>query len=41
VTGTAVNLAQLDVCVLRKPVEPDQLLETIRRCLAAGAPGMS
>lgn len=42
VTGTTMNLDHLDVrCVLRKPVEPDELLKTIRSCLAAGAPDMS
>lgn len=42
VTGTTMNLDHLDVaCVLRKPVEPDELLRMVRRCLAAGAPHVS
>ena len=42
VTGTAVNLDHLDVaCVLRKPLEPDELVKTVRSCLAAGAPDVS
>lgn len=42
VTGSAMKLDHLDVrCVLRKPVEPDELVTTIRSCLAAGAPDVS
>ena len=42
VTGSAMNLEHLDVaCVLRKPVEPEELVNTVRKCLAAGAPGAS
>ena len=42
VTGLAMNLAHLDVkCILRKPVEPKELVNTVRSCLAAGAPGLS
>jgi two-component system response regulator MprA len=42
VTGTALNLDHLDVaCVLRKPVEPSELLKTVRSCLAAAAPDVS
>ena len=42
VTGTTVNFDHLDVaCVLRKPVEPSDLLKTVRSCLAAGAPDVS
>jgi len=26
-------------CVLAKPVTPDRLVDTVRRCVAAGAPG--
>jgi DNA-binding response OmpR family regulator len=39
VTGTAMSLDHLDVaCVLRKPVEPEELVRTVRHCLSAGAP---
>lgn len=39
VTGSAQDLAHLQVaCVLRKPVESSELLRTVRRCLASGAP---
>jgi CheY-like chemotaxis protein len=38
VTGSALDLDHLDVCVLRKPVLPDRLVEAVRRCLAAGPP---
>ena len=42
VTGTTMNLDHLDVaCVMRKPVEPDELVKTIRSCLAAAAPDVS
>jgi DNA-binding response OmpR family regulator len=42
VTGTTMNLDHVDVaCVLRKPVEPDELLKTIRSCLAAATPDIS
>lgn len=34
VTAAQVTPQELDVvCVLRKPVEPDDLVETVRRCL--------
>ena len=37
VTGSQIDLETLDVeCVLRKPVDPDTLLATIRKCLAPG-----
>jgi two-component system response regulator MprA len=39
VTATEIDPATVDVaCVLQKPVMPDELLATVRRCLAAGAP---
>ena len=42
VTGTTMNLDHLDVaCVLRKPVDPDDLMKTIRSCLAAGTPDVA
>jgi CheY-like chemotaxis protein len=35
VTGSAIDTSLLDVaCVLRKPVTPDRLLQTVRQCLA-------
>jgi CheY-like chemotaxis protein len=38
VTGTPGPHAHLDVnCVLYKPVQPDDLLRTVRSCLAAGS----
>jgi DNA-binding response OmpR family regulator len=40
VTGSTRDLDAMNVpCVLRKPVSPDRLVETVRQCLAAGAPG--
>ena len=42
VTGRAERLDYLDVaCVLRKPIEPDDLVRSVKSCLAAGAPGLS
>lgn len=36
VTGSTRQLDHLSVaCVLRKPVDPDELVETVRRCLAS------
>jgi CheY-like chemotaxis protein len=36
VTGSTRELDHLSVaCVLRKPVDPDELVETVRRCLAS------
>lgn len=41
-TGRAENLDHLDVaCILRKPIEPDQLVASVRTCLAAGTPRVS
>ncbi len=43
VTGSDANLDGLDVhCVLRKPVDPPQLVKTVKACLASGsgAPGV-
>jgi CheY-like chemotaxis protein len=40
VTGSAADHDRLDVaCVLQKPVSPDRLVNTVRSCLASGAPG--
>jgi DNA-binding response OmpR family regulator len=36
VTGSGINLDHVDVpCVLRKPITPEQLIETVRKCLNA------
>jgi CheY-like chemotaxis protein len=41
ITGSAVDAAVMDVeCFLRKPVEPDRMVEAVRSCLAAGARGV-
>lgn len=41
VTGSPMLPSELEVpCVLRKPVSPDALVEAVRSCLAAGAPGV-
>lgn len=41
VTGSTMNLDHVDVaCVMRKPVNPEQLVETVRRCFLSGAPGI-
>ena len=38
VTGSTADLTHVPVfCVLRKPVAPDELITTVRRCLQAGA----
>lgn len=38
VTGSTIDTTSLDVaCVLRKPVMPDDLVNTVRSCLAGGA----
>lgn len=39
VTGSPHNLDHLDVpCVLRKPVDPEKLVRTVRQCLRSGSP---
>lgn len=41
ITGTAIEPGAIDVaCLLRKPVSPDELIEAVRRCLAAAAGGV-
>lgn len=41
VTGSPRDLSDLAVaCLLRKPVSPDDLIDAVRRCLAAGAAGL-
>ena len=41
VTGADLSLEHLDVrCVLRKPVSPESLVDSVRSCLATGAPGV-
>ena len=38
VTGSSINTAALDVaCVLHKPVMPDELIRTVKQCLASGS----
>jgi DNA-binding response OmpR family regulator len=40
VTGSHRDLAHLPVaCVLRKPVDPDELVATVRKCLDEASPG--
>ena len=40
VTGSTRELDHLSVaCVLRKPVDPDELVATVQRCLGAPVPG--
>ena len=40
VTGSALEVSGVNVsCVLRKPVMPDQLVETVRHCLVRGVSG--
>jgi len=42
ITGSSIEPADLNVdCFLRKPISPEQLLETVRTCLASGARGMT
>jgi DNA-binding response OmpR family regulator len=42
VTGHTDDLSHVDVsCILRKPVGPDQLVTTVRRCLQSGAASLS
>jgi CheY-like chemotaxis protein len=37
VTGSTMNLDHVDVaCVLRKPVDPEKVISTVRQCLHAG-----
>jgi DNA-binding response OmpR family regulator len=41
VTGFSGDLSHVDVsCILRKPVLPEQLITTVRRCLHSGAPSL-
>ena len=40
ITGSTVDPADLDVaCFLRKPVSPDQLVQTVRTCLRSAQRG--
>ena len=42
VTGSTINTAALDVaCVLHKPVMPDELVRTVKHCLASGSAASS
>ena len=37
ITGSALELSEIgSACLLRKPVTPDRLVNTVRSCLAAG-----
>jgi DNA-binding response OmpR family regulator len=37
VTGSALELSEIgSACLLRKPITPDRLVNTVRSCLAAG-----
>jgi CheY-like chemotaxis protein len=37
VTGSALNLDHLgNPCVLRKPIDPEKLVDTVRQCLQSG-----
>ncbi|HXG55209.1 MAG TPA: response regulator [Vicinamibacterales bacterium] len=39
-TGSPEELGHVDVdCILRKPLDPDDLVKTVRTCLLRGAPG--
>jgi DNA-binding response OmpR family regulator len=41
VTGSTEDLSHVDVsCILRKPVGPEQLVQTVRRCIRAGISGV-
>ena len=38
VTGSTIPTDTLDAaCVLRKPIQPDELVRTVRHCMAAGS----
>jgi CheY-like chemotaxis protein len=40
VTGSSLDISGVNVsCVLRKPVMPDQLVETVRHCIVKGVAG--
>ena len=40
VTGSSLEVSGINVsCVLRKPVMPDQLVDTVRHCMARGVSG--
>ena len=40
VTGSAMEVSGVNVsCVLRKPIMPDQLVETVRHCIVRGVSG--
>jgi CheY-like chemotaxis protein len=42
VTGSSINTSALDVaCVLHKPVMPDELVRTVKHCLASGSAASS
>lgn len=40
VTGSSLDVSGVNVsCVLRKPIMPDQLVETVRHCIVRGVSG--
>jgi CheY-like chemotaxis protein len=40
ITGSSADLGETGAaCILRKPISPDQLVNTVRNCLASGARG--
>jgi DNA-binding response OmpR family regulator len=40
ITGSAAELEHIKVaCVLRKPIDPDDLVAAVRSCLTKGSPG--
>ena len=42
ITGTPQDPSELGVaCLLRKPVDPDRLLDAVRTCLTSGSRGVS
>ena len=40
ITGSTIDLGNAGAaCILRKPISPDQLIATVKSCLASGARG--
>jgi DNA-binding response OmpR family regulator len=41
ITGSTIDLGNAGAaCILRKPISPDQLIATVKSCLASGARGV-
>jgi two-component system, OmpR family, phosphate regulon response regulator PhoB len=41
ITGSSADLGAVKAaCVLRKPISPEELINTVQQCLVRGAPGM-